>query len=750
MAIDAGTPTSAVAVRPADGDDPAPGGRPSHAEGSSAPPADQVLAALDPEQRAAVLAPIGPVCLLAGAGTGKTRAITHRIAYLVQSGSVPAGQVLAVTFTARAAGELRTRLRALGVDGLQARTFHAAALRQLSYFWPKVAGVALPPLLEKKIPIVARAAGRMRLQTRGTELRDLTAEIEWAKSTMTAPEGYAAAATAAGRDLPREAQVIAKLYAGYEDAKRDSGVLDFDDLLLLTAAMLEEHGWVGDEMRSRYRHFVVDEYQDVNPLQQRLLDAWLGDRDSLCVVGDANQTIYSFTGASPRYLLDFRRRFPAATVVRLVRDYRSTPQVVELANAVLAGRPAAGASGAGAGATAPALRLVAQRPAGPPPVWLEFDSEPEEAAAIARRIGGLISGGVPASEIAVLYRVNAQSEAYETALSAARIPFVLRGGERFFERPEVRDAVRLLRGAAVAADDDRPASLAEQVAEVLAATGWRASDPPGGSGERERWENLAALARLADDLAEVEPAAGLPRFVADLAERAAHQHAPTVEGVTLGSLHAAKGLEWDAVFLAGLVDGTLPIVHASTPAQVEEERRLLYVGVTRAREHLILSWARARSEGGRRSRRPSRFLDGIRPAPPGGSGPGSGADGGGRDGRGRSRAAARCRVCGTELSGAAARVGRCESCPSDVDDALFERLRVWRSARAKVQKVPAYVVFSDATLVALAERRPGTVAELVAVPGIGQAKLDRYGEDVLALVRGEDVHVEEGESAAAG
>jgi DNA helicase II / ATP-dependent DNA helicase PcrA len=687
-----------------------------------------VLAGLDPEQTEAVRAPLGPVCVLAGAGTGKTRAITHRIAHLVRAGSVPPGQVLAVTFTNRAAGELRTRLRGLGVDGLQARTFHAAALRQLSYFWPTVAGAALPRLVDSKIPIVARAAGRMRLQLIRTELRDLTSEIEWAKATLVGPEDYPAAAAAAGREPPRDAEVVARLYAGYEEAKRDGGVLDFDDLLLLTAAMIEEHGWVATEMRSRYRHFVVDEYQDVNPLQQRLLDAWLGDRDSLCVVGDANQTIYSFTGASPRYLLDFRRRFPAATVVRLVRDYRSTPQVVELANGLLARAPGARR---GAEPAAAPMRLVAQRPAGPSPGWLERDSEPEEAAEIARRIRRLIADGVPPSEIAVLYRVNAQSEGFEAALAAAGIPYVLRGGERFFERPEVRDAVRLLRGAAVAGDDDRPASLAAQVSDVLGAVGWRADAPPKGSGaERERWENLAALARLADTLTAAEPAATLGRFVADLADRAAHQNAPTVEGVTLASLHAAKGLEWDAVFLVGLVEGTLPIIHAVTPAQVEEERRLLYVGITRARVHLTLSWALARAEGGRRSRKPSRFLEGLMPR---GDAPASAAAGRAA----RARTTARCRVCGQPLTGGDVRVGRCGSCPSDVDQALYERLRDWRADRAKDQKAPAYVVFSDATLVSIAARRPASVAELVTVPGVGQAKLDRYGADVLALVRGD-------------
>ncbi len=719
--------------------------------------------ALDPEQRRAVLAPVGPVCVLAGAGTGKTRAITHRIGHLVATGLVPAGQVLAVTFTTRAAGELRGRLRTLGTDGVQARTFHAAALRQLGYFWPKVAGAALPRLVESKIALVARAANRVRLSPSRTELRDLTSEIEWAKATMLTADGYPAAATEAARETTYPPEVIARLYTAYEEAKRDAGVLDFDDLLLLTAAVIEEHGWVAEELRSRYRHFVVDEYQDVNPLQQRLLDAWLGERDSLCVVGDANQTIYSFTGASSRYLLDFPRRFPEAHVVRLVRDYRSTPQVVELANRLVARTGAGGTSsargvpgtsgargipGAAAG-VAPAasrhepLRLVAQRPDGPVPAFSEFDSEPEEATAVARRIRVLLDTGVPASEIAVLYRVNAQSEVYETAIAAAGIPYLVRGGERFFARPEVTEAVRLLRAAARSADTDRPEGLAAEVAEVFAALGWRGSDPPNGSGaQRERWENLAALARLADDMVASDPGATLDRFVADLADRATHQHIPTVEGITLASLHAAKGLEWDAVFLVGLVEGTLPIIHAQTPAQIEEERRLLYVGVTRAREHLALSWALARNEGGRKSRRPSRFLDGLVPrssaAAAGGQAGGSartGADGAGAQ-RSRNRSAVRCRVCGRPLVGQAARVGRCDDCPADVDQELFDRLRAWRATRAREQSTPAFVVFTDATLMAIAEHRPASVAELVSIPGIGQAKLDRYGEDVLALVDG--------------
>ena len=685
---------------------------------------DQLLDALDPEQRAAATALSGPVCILAGAGTGKTRTITHRAAYAVQSGAVAPSALLAVTFTARAAGEMRTRLRQLGAGGVQARTFHAAARRQLGYFWPKVVGGAPPTLLTNKFGLVGNAAARARLRPGTSELRDLLSELEWATCTLLSPDDYPAAALAAGRTPPYDGAVVAQVYAGYRDLKQAQGVADFDDMLLLTAGILEEHADVAAEFRSQYRSFVVDEYQDVTPLQQRLLDAWLGDRDDLCVVGDAHQTIYSFTGATPSYLLGFRARWPAATEVRLVRDYRSTPEVVALANGVIAK----------ATATTARLELLAQRQSGPAPRFAEHDDEPAEALAVARRCAQLIAAGTPAAEIAVLYRINAQSAAYETALSDAGVPYLVRGGERFFERAEVREALLMLRGAARAGDTDAPAGLADAVSDVLRTVGgWAPDAPPAGAGAvRERWESLAALHRLAVDLAVAEPQAGLRELVAELEERAAAQHAPTVDGVTLASLHAAKGLEWDAVFLVGLVDGTLPLVHADTPEQVEEERRLLYVGVTRAREHLSLSWALARSPGGRATRRPSRFLDGLlqgvtsRATVPGAPKPA------------RSRGSAgpvSCRVCAAPLTQAVDRkLGRCSSCPADRDEALFEALREWRAGRAKELGQPAYCVFTDATLTAIAEQRPVSVAALVKIPGIGQRKLDTFGEDVLSLV----------------
>jgi DNA helicase-2/ATP-dependent DNA helicase PcrA len=457
------------------------------------------------------------------------------------------------------------------------------------------------------------------------------------------------------------------------------------------AAAIEQYGDVAEELRSRYRHFVVDEYQDVSPLQQRLLDAWLGGRDDLCVVGDANQTIYSFAGATPRHLLDFRVRYPAAVEVRLHRDYRSTPQVVELANKLVVAGGSKGAS----------LRLAGQRADGPAPTFAEFDDEPAEAAAVATQCRALLAGGTSAAEIAILFRVNAQSEVYEQALSAAGVAYVLRGGERFFDRPEIREARLLLRGAARA--DSGEQSLVEAVHGVLASLGWHAGSPPTGGATRERWESLAALVSLADDLVATDPQAHLPQLVAELDQRAAAQHAPTVQGVTLASLHSAKGLEWDAVFLVGLTDTTIPIQHATTPEQLAEERRLLYVGITRARERLALSWALARSPGQRRGRRPSRFLDGLRPA-----------------------------------AAPVARPKKKSVAPEAADAELFGRLRAWRKRQAEAQSVPAYVVFSDATLVAIADARPESRSALARLSGVGPTKLDRYATPVLAVLGGAD------------
>ncbi|GAA0802819.1 DNA helicase [Spirilliplanes yamanashiensis] len=697
----------------------------------------QVLAGLDPEQRTAVTAPAGPVCILAGAGTGKTRAITHRIAYRALTGDVSPRHVLAVTFTARAAAEMRARLAQLGAGGVQARTFHAAALRQLRYFAPRLFdGRAMPELMESKIRLIGLAAAKAGVRAGDrAAARDLASEIEWAKSSMVEPGEYPVAAAKARREPPHEAAKVAEVFAAYEVLKRRQGVIDFEDMLRAAVWAIEEHGDVAEQIRNQYRHFVVDEYQDVNPLQQRLLDAWLGGRDDLTVVGDASQTIYSFTGATSGYLIDFPRRRRDAVVVRLVRDYRSTPQVVGLANAVI--RQARGTE------AKLRLELHGQRPPGPEPELKIFPDEPGEAAAVARRCAELIAGGLAASEIAVLFRTNAQSESYEAALAEAEVPYVVRGAERFFERPEVRQAMIALRSATRTTPGETP--LVEAVVDALAATGWVRERPPAGGQAREQWEALSAIVTLAEEYARSpvlvplgEPATvqrdvSLADFAAELGRRAEHQHAPVVEGVTLASLHAAKGLEWDAVFLVGLAEGTLPTTYARTPEQLEEERRLLYVGVTRAREWLWLSYGQARSPGGR-PRRPSRFLPQL-----GGAGGGTERAApipASRKPDRRTRVVS-CRACGTTLlAGADRKLGRCPTCPSDLDEDLHARLLEWRGRVAASQKVPAYVVFTDATIEALAERRPTEPAGLLAIAGIGARKLRQYGDDVVALVGG--------------
>ena len=677
---------------------------------------EALLGALDPEQRRVAETLRGPVRVLAGAGTGKTRAITHRIAHGVLSGVYAPTEVLAVTFTTRAAGEMRGRLRALGAGGVQARTFHSAALRQLRYFWPHIHGTELPTLTESKIPLIVAAARRLRLNADQALLRDLASEVEWAKVSNVRPDDYPAIAAARNRSVANlDADTVARVLSGYEDVKRGQGRMDMEDVLLLNAGLLAEDERVAAQVRRQYKWFVVDEYQDVSPLQSALLDLWLGGRNEICVVGDPAQTIYSFAGANADYLRDFPAKYAGTTSVELVRNYRSTPQVVEAANTLLAGT------------TSTSVQLRAQQPAGPAVTYDGHPDEVAEATAVARRVVALRSAGRPLSEVAVLFRINAQSEAYEEALTDAKVPYVIRGAARFFDRPEVREAITRLRGAgrsgAQPADGE---TWVELVRDTLAGMGWSSTAPEARGQTRDRWESWQALVSQAEAFEKegsATPDVALNAFVDDLDRRASEQHAPVAEGVTLATFHAAKGLEWDSVFLVGVQDGTLPFSYATTPAAIEEERRLLYVGMTRARIDLVISWAAARNPGQAARRKPSRFLDPLLPesARPVAK-------------QAAKRGARTCVECGKPLSSADKARRRCAECPAPYDVDLFERLREWRKVRAKDEEIAAFMVFSNATLEAVAELQPRTPQALLSISGIGREKLDKYGDDLLELL----------------
>jgi DNA helicase II / ATP-dependent DNA helicase PcrA len=694
-----------------------------------------LLDGLNPAQRQAAEAVQGPVVILAGAGTGKTRTITHRIANQVATGVARTDQILAVTFTERAAAELDERLRGLGMPGrVRAATFHSAAWAQLRYFWRFLDDGPLPEVLPSKLRLLIPLARRTR-----TDAADLASEIEWAKARRLDPEAYVAAA--ARRDTPLPATQMAEVYAAYERRKAEDRLIDYDDMLLRTTAAIEDVGEIAHGVRDRYRFFTVDEFQDVNPSQFALLRAWLGDREEVCVVGDDDQTIYRFTGAAPEYLTGFRREFPRVTTVTLTENYRSTPQVLALANEVLWTKPAATRK-----------RLVATLPDGPSPTFSEHADDAEERAAVVAEIRRLVDAGVAPGEIAICYRINSQSEPFEEALREAGIPHVVRGDTGFFARREVTQALGVLRAAAHRPPEVDPAAIpgtpaapprADAAVERVLKDqlGWHPRREPSGEAARDRWRNLGALLALVERLVADRPALTLAEAVADLdARAAAGQETADPDGaVTLLTIHRAKGLEFDAVFLVALEEGLLPISYAKTDEEVEDERRLLYVGVTRARTHLWLSWARMRPgfRGKPSARRPSRLLYNLGPGAPTSASAGA---------AGAPKAAKGSRTCGCGaplLSAADRKARRCSSCVAalaggDVDPQLAESLRDWRKARAKRDEVPAFVICNDRTLVEIAARRPTSPEDLLGVHGFGPAKLEKYGEEVIALVRAAD------------
>jgi DNA helicase-2/ATP-dependent DNA helicase PcrA len=682
--------------------------------------ADRLLEDLNEAQREAVIATRGPVAILAGAGTGKTRVISRRTAYAIGTAAVVADHVLVVTFTDKAAGEMVGRLGALGLGGVIARTFHAHALSQLRFFWPsRHDGAPLPEILDTKLPLLVRIARGLPGNYRYTAVRDLATEIEWAKSRGVSPSTYESAAAA--REAPIPVDLMRRVFAEYERAKERAGRIDFDDLLALTIDLLETDAEAADIIRARKSWFSVDEYQDTNPHQERLLRLWAGSSDDICVVGDEDQTIYTFTGASSSYLTGFADRHPGARVIALTENYRSTPQVLAMANRLLA-------------ADGRTKNLTATRGDGPLPTIERYPDADVELTATVRRIrallgpaGGAATAGrpatpddggddrVPPAEIAILVRMNAQLPPLEEALTRAGIAYQVRG-VRFYARPEIVAAMRVIRKLRSDAVG-RALVTAIRTAfrdELGHDAEDRAAAPTGARGDeaRERAAALETLLAIGDEVVGADPSADRDAIVAELDRRAAHERTASADGVNLLTYHRAKGLEWDAVFLPMLEEGSLPSRQAADdPIALAEERRLLYVGITRARRHLHLSSADRRESRGRESRRVrSRFLAGL--------------------------SATASRPV-TSPSGLAARSGiervRVRS-PLPTGDPVLDALRTWRTGRARDDGVPAYVVADDRTLGAIAESRPATLTALERVRGIGPAKLDRYGSDLLAIV----------------
>jgi len=533
---------------------------------------DEILAALDSDQRAVALASRGPVCVIAGAGTGKTRAITHRIAYAAAIGTMDPQKVLALTFTAKAAGEMRARLRSLGVPQVAARTIHSAALKQLLYFWPSVFGGRTPDLITTKTGFLTEAINRAGLSeairvTNRELMRDIASEIEWAKVSQVAPSDYIdeiSKRMQKPRVLPEQ---MVQIYTAYETVKKQELAIDFEDVLLLCAAMLEEEREVRERVQDQYRYFTIDEYQDISPVQQRLINAWLGKRNDICVVGDPAQTIYSFAGATPVFLNTFTQRFPDAEVIRLSTGYRSTPEITFAANALLRH----GSMG---------QELVAQNDHGSKPSVIGYSDETAEVAGVLEEITQLLADGTAPHEVAILARTNSQLKSVERAMMKLNLPYQVRSTERFFDRREVRDFLSEVRKASVI-----PAEGQGWIDEL------RTLAQPYLTGEAI--DGIAALLHLARELDDDDnfTPKTLRGYLREVEDRVQQNNPPTMPVVTLATLHAAKGLEWERVFLIGASEGQLPVSDAS----IDEERRLFYVGITRAKADLHISYRKSPS-----------------------------------------------------------------------------------------------------------------------------------------------------------
>lgn len=658
---------------------------------------------LDSAQLAVATHLRGPVCVLAGAGAGKTRAITYRIANAVHQQIAKPQQILAVTFTTRAAGEMRSRLQALKIHGVQVKTFHAAALAQLNYFWSIAIGGKVPEIKENSSALVSQAAASLGMPTDTPTIRDLRDEIAWSKVQLIPAEEYPQKAIAAGHTeiAGQSLTDIAQLITAYEDLKIERAVIDFEDVILILIGLLIDRPDIAKQIRQQYQYFVVDEYQDVSPMQHRLLQLWLGTRKDICVVGDIAQTIYSFAGANSQYLANFPEYWAGAKKIILDKDYRSTPEIVTLANKVINTAQTPNSN---------KIILKSARHSGKEVSFEAYDHDAAEVAGIVAKIKKLIANGTKLQNIAILYRMNSQSALFEKELSVAQIPYTIRGGKKFFERIEVLRAMVAFRAVARTNTEN---NFQESIDDALYQLGWRKEAPTNQGISRERWESLNTLRKMSEefitnsqnfDPSEKSLASTILSFVNYLEERAKFELEPELECITLSSLHGAKGLEWPVVFLAGVSEGLLPISYAKSESALAEERRLFYVGITRAADELYISYSKENLNG--KKRKASQFLATIWP---------------------------------TEISASTqkrikAKNKRQEFQKQDAQTRrLFEVLNKWRSEKAQKEGKLASLIFQDSVLYQIAINKPRTIAELAEIKGVGSLKLSRYGMSIIEL-----------------
>ncbi|MDQ2728819.1 MAG: ATP-dependent DNA helicase UvrD2 [Actinomycetota bacterium] len=681
--------------------------RPEPADGRAA----SMLDGLSPVQMRAVTTETSPLCVLAGAGSGKTRVLTRRIAYRLTTGTADPGHVLALTFTRKAAGELGHRLTVLGLrDRVVTGTFHAVAMAVLRQYWADC-GRRPPALLERKARILAPLVAARPALT-GVPLAEVAGPIEWAQARLIDPDHLEAAVASSGRRIPVPAGELAALFRRYESEKRSRGLIDFDDVLAGAATAIESNTAFATAQRWRWRHVFVDEFQDLNPAQHRLLGAWLGPSNDLCVVGDPNQAIYGWNGADSHRLAEFARQWPGAEVIRLGDNHRCSPQIVRAAASVL------GSDGVG---------LRSTRPDGPQPEVVGHATDDDEARGVAAAVVAAHRDGVPWSQMGILARTNAQVRGLAAALGGAGVPHRVPGSADLLTHPVTVRALEALHR-----QPSRPARMATADLAEYAATTDREAD-------RDVLECLVELARQYEQVETAAQGAGLADWlIATLARDRDGATGP--DGVTVCSFHRAKGLEWSSVWVCGLEKGLVPIGHAATAEALGEERRLLYVAMTRACSTLHLSWARRRRFASHAApREPSPWLALIdeRLAPlTGGAPPGTppldptawrARLKEQRQALRKPSAAGRSRRSGRVTGDSSAAL-----VPADPD--VVTALGTWRAEAARASGVPAHVLLHDRTLAALASLAPTTLEGLADVPGLGPVKIARYGPTLLSLV----------------